>query len=113
MTFKSIAEKESLTKELQDKGYAHRSLPGLIQPQYGFYQKPNGEIVRLPIGEDRLQFYNAKGFKYIAPEGVTTLEELLKKQREEVVKPVEDEKPKSKPRRKIKHRKTKERRKTQ
>jgi len=106
-----MAEVHALEKELKDKGYAHLQIPGLVQPQYGFYRKPNGEIVRLPIGEDRLAFYNAKGFVYLAPEGVTTLEELKKKQQDELEAPKEKAKPK--PRRKIKHRKTKERRKTQ
>ena len=99
--FKSIKERDSLEAELQSQGYATRQLSGLCQPQYGFYRKPNGEIVRLPIGADRLAFYQPKGFVYLAAEGETTLEELRNPPKKE-----------PKPRRKIKHRKSKQRRET-
>lgn len=49
---------------LRDGDYAVEELPNLTKQPWGFYEKPNGYIVRLPCDSYSLKIYTAKGFKF-------------------------------------------------
>lgn len=49
---------------LRDGDYAVEELPNLQQQAWGFYEKPSGDVVRLPCDSRSFKIYTAKGFKF-------------------------------------------------